>query len=135
MPNIFLDTNIVLDILIASRPSHKQSVLCLEKIITEDYHIMISEDMISTIYYVSKNKIQTLAFLQTIMEEWQVVAYGEGVIKKAIEFSLKNNTDLEDILQCFCAKENHCILFLTNDKTFMDCGIDIVNVDTFLTRR
>ena len=132
MPKVFLDTNIVLDLLSEKRPSHKESALCLEKIITKDYHIVISEDMLSTIYYVSKNKMQTLAFLQTIMEDWEVVGYGESVIKKSIDFALKNSVDLEDTLQCFCAKENDCMLFLTNDKKFIDCGIETVNVETFL---
>ena len=56
----------------------------------------------------------------------------KNIIKNAIDLSLEKNLDLEDILQCFCAKENGCSLFLTSDKKFVDCGIKIVNYNEFL---
>jgi len=40
--------------------------------------------------------------------------------------------DLEDALQCLCAKENNCTLLITNDKKFVDCGIEIMNYERFL---
>ncbi len=49
------------------------------------------------------------------------------------DFSIKNKTDLEDTLQCFCAKENNCNIFLTSDKKFIDCGIKIQNYKEFLS--
>jgi predicted nucleic acid-binding protein len=54
------------------------------------------------------------------------------VLKKSFEYSLKHSSDLEDALQCFCAKENGCQIFLTNDKKFINCGIKILNYNQFL---
>ena len=41
------------------------------------------------------------------------------VIKSGIELAIEKNIDLEDILQCLCAKENGCGYLITNDKNFM----------------
>jgi len=57
------------------------------------------------------------------------------VIKAAIELSFNNSLDLEDLLQCLCAKENGCEVLLTNDMKFFDCGVQIMTVDAFLIQK
>jgi len=129
---IFFDTNIVLDILDINRPNHIKSKTIWEKLIISKSIIIISEDMLSTIFYLNKNKKQTLEFFKLICKRWEVVAFGNDVIKKATDLSLENNLDLEDTLQCLCAKENGCKIFITNDKKFYDCGIEIMSSEAFL---
>jgi len=126
---IFLDTNIILDIMMSERENHKKAPALLAKLV--DFNIFMSEDMLSTIYYITKEKEKSKLFFKTIQKEWNIVPFGQKVIEDAIDFSLKNGCDLEDTLQCFCAKENGCIL-LTNDKMFIDCGIKVVNYKDFL---
>ena len=53
--------------------------------------------------------------------------------KKAIDLSLEKKLDLEDVLQCLCAKENECRVFITHDKRFYDCGVEIMTSEEFLT--
>jgi len=48
--------------------------------------------------------------------------------------SLEKDLDLEDVLQCLCAKENGCDVFITNDRKFYDCGINIMTTEAFLER-
>ena len=128
---IFLDVNIILDILVRERKTHKYSKRLLSKLI--NYEIFISEDMLSTIYYyISKNKEKTLEFFQVILSEWNIVPFGKQVIYDSIQYSLKYKSNLEDTLQCFCAKENSCAIFLTSDKSFINCGIKIVDYKEFL---
>jgi len=129
MNNIFLDTNIVLDILIKDRTNHIYITPLLKKL--SDYEVYISEDMLSTIYYITKDKTKTLEFFKFIKDEWNIVHFGKSVVEDAVNFSLKNSTDLEDTLQCFCAKEYGCLL-ITSDKNFIDCDIKIVDYDKFL---
>jgi predicted nucleic acid-binding protein len=129
---IFLDTNIVLDLIIPYRKYSNISNIVLEKLAKNGYEFYLSEDIISTTYYIAKNhKEETLRFFQGALKFWNIVPFGEKIIKASLEFSLKNSCDLEDTLQCFCAKENGCIL-LTNDKKFIDCGIKVVNYKDFL---
>jgi predicted nucleic acid-binding protein len=129
---LFLDTNIVIDIIDEARKSHQKAKETLLKIIDEDYEVYVSEDMISTIYYILKGNQKVLLFFKSILKEWNVVPFGVDVINQAIDFCLDNGSDLEDTMQCICAKNYECKLFLTNDKKFVDCGIDIVNYDRFL---
>ncbi len=132
MRKIFLDTNIILDLLDSDRQKHKEAVAVVDKIITENFCIVITEDMLTTLFYISKNKPAVLEFIRTIVDEWEVVSFGGDVIKSAIEICQKNqNIDLEDVLQCLCAKREGCELLVTNDKKFYNCGIKIVSSSDF----
>lgn len=54
--NIFLDTNIVLDIIDSSRVNHPLAKELWKLLVLNECKIMISEDMLSTIYYINKRK-------------------------------------------------------------------------------
>ena len=130
---IFLDTNIVADIIQKARPNHKNSMELLEYLILNNYEICISEDMITTLYYILKDKKTTLGFLENLVFiDWTILIFGEKVLKNAVKLSLEENIDLEDTLQCLCAKENDCEVLVTNDKKFYDCGIKIMTTQEYL---
>jgi len=129
---VFLDTNIILDLIDAQRPNNKKIHLLLEHLILNDIDIVISEDMLSTIFYIQKDKQLVLKFLHSIQKRWVISSFGKDVIKKAIELSLENNIDLEDTLQCLCAKENGCDALITNDNNFYNCGVSIYTIEEFL---
>lgn len=129
---VFLDTNIVLDFLDKKRALHTQAEELFLKIITEDYSVVISEDMLSTIYYIHKNKSNALDFFDTIIEEWEIVPYGKDTITQAIQICKETGQDLEDTLQCLSAKKYDCIYIITSDKSFVDCGVEVSSYATFL---
>lgn len=129
---IFFDTNIVLDIIDAQRPNNKKIPELLEFLILNGIDIVISEDMLSTIFYVQKDKPLVLKFLLSIQKRWIISSYGQNVIKQSIELSLEKGIDLEDILQCLCAKENGCEALITNDNKFYNCGVPVFTIDEFL---
>ncbi len=133
---IFFDTNIVVDIIDSNRSNHTKAVLLWESLVVKDYKIFISEDILSTIFYINKNnKENTLEFFKLILKRWQIVSFGKEVLADAIGLSLEKNLDLEDLLQCLCAKENNCDIFLTNDKKFYDCDVKIMTTEEFLIKR
>jgi predicted nucleic acid-binding protein len=130
---IFLDTNIVADIIQKARLNHNNSMKLLEYLILNNYEICISEDMITTLYYILKDKKTTLGFLENLVFiDWTILIFGEKVLKNAVKLSLEENIDLEDTLQCLCAKENDCEVLVTNDKKFYDCGIKIMTAKEYL---
>ncbi len=131
--SIFLDTNIVLDMIENQRSHHDNAKALYRYIVENDYEIYISEDMLTTIYYIASDKKAVLAFLQMIEDEWQIVPYGKETINKALSFSMENATDLEDTLQCLCAKSYGCRYVITNDKNFVKCGIDVVDYESFFS--
>jgi len=129
---VYFDTNIVADMIEPTRPDHDRSIQLLKKLGLEDNEMYISEDMLSTIYYISQDRVSTLEFFENIVYiDWTVLTFGKSVIKNATDLSLQNSLDLEDLLQCLCAKENGCDLFITSDKKFHDCGVKIVGYEYF----
>ena len=80
---IFLDTNIVADMIDSSRNNHFLALDFLKKSIINDYKLYISEDMISTLYYISKDKINIKAiYLQDRPETQREICYN---LKKYFE--------------------------------------------------
>ncbi len=130
---IYLDTNIVADMIDSSREGHDSSIAFLKESVTENYILCVSEDMLSTLYYISKNKRATLDFFKNIIfMDWKIVSFGKEVIEHAVSLSLEKELDLEDIFQCLCAKKSECKTLITNDNEFYDCGITIVTTEKFL---
>ena len=132
---VFFDINIVADIIDSSRATHGEAVKLLQFCIQNDIEVCISEDMLSTLFYISKNREKTLKFFNNVvMIDWTVLPFGNDVITDAIEFSLNKKLDLEDLLQCFCAKRNGCDILITNDKSFYDCQMEIGSCKEFLKK-
>lgn len=133
LKKVFLDTNIVADIIDAQRAHHQSAMRLVEKLIDEAYDICISEDMLSTLFYISKDKKGTLDFFQNVIfEDWEILHFGHTVLYDGVAIALKETMDLEDVLQCLCAKHHGCDTIITNDTRFYDCGICIVGAEQYL---
>jgi len=130
---VYFDTNIVLDILDSKRKNHQKIKPLLQKIIESNMKIVISEDSLTTIYYIARDKQRVLEFFNVITEEWIVASFGKKVISEAVALCQKNEKlDFEDAVQCLCAKERACSFLITSDRAFAECGVTVVDVDTFL---
>lgn len=132
---IYLDTNVVADIIYETRMNHTISLKLLKYLALNNYNIYISEDMLTTLYYILKDKKEILIFFKNLVFiDWNVSAFGLDVIKSATNLSLENSLDLEDVLQCLCAKQNGCEVLITNDNKFYDCGLEIYKTVEFLDK-
>lgn len=130
---IFLDTNIVADIIDAKRANHSQAIRVIEKLIEEDCRVCISEDSLTTLFYISKSKAQTLEFFKNvILVDWEILSFGKETLQEGVDIALSEGVDLEDTLQCLCAKHNGCETIITNDSGFYGCGVDIASSEQFL---
>jgi predicted nucleic acid-binding protein len=130
---IFLDTNIVADIIDAKRANHSQAIRVMEKLIEDDCRVCISEDILTTLFYISKSKAQTLEFFKNvILVDWEILSFGKETLQEGVDIALTEGVDLEDTLQCLCAKHNGCETIITNDSGFYGCGLDIMNCEQFL---
>jgi predicted nucleic acid-binding protein len=130
--NVFLDANIILDFLNSSRKQHLLSKELIYYIYNVDSTIVISEDILTNIFYIEKDKIKVLNFFKQIQHKWTISPFGKSVISQSLNLSLSKNLDLEDVLQCLCAKNNNCDIFITNDTTFHNCGIKIQTPQQFI---
>lgn len=130
---IFLDTNIVADIIDANRANHSQAIRMMEKIIEDDCRVCISEDILTTLFYISKSKTQTLEFFKNvILVDWEILSFGKSTLQAGVDIALKEGVDLEDTLQCLSAKHNGCETIITNDSKFYGCGLNIVSHEQFI---
>jgi len=131
---IYFDVNIVADILDTRRLNSENVSSLLKYMALENIDIVISEDMISTIFYIDKDEEKVLEFFKIIQNQWIISTFGKDVIKDAIDIALQRNQDLEDVLQSLCAKANGCEAIITNDKNFFDCGVEIYTAKEFLDK-
>jgi len=131
--SIFLDTNIVADMIDPKRRYHPQAMELLKRLMLGAYRIVISEDMVTTLYYISQDKQATLAFLEHIVYvDWEVVPFGTELLQKATQHAMKEVCDLEDTLQCLCAAKEGCSMVVTEDSGFVACGVKIMDYKSVL---
>jgi len=142
MSKIFFDANILLDILLPSRPNHTKAIEVYAEI-CERYDVLAtSENILTTIEYIaSKNgtSCETIGRFFTALEE-NFELYGFANI---LHNSLKiyntacinqEKIDFEDLLQLQCAIDNECTTFITQDKGIhkLDTTIEICSLDSIL---
>jgi predicted nucleic acid-binding protein len=131
--SVFLDTNIVADMIDPKRRYHTQAMELLKRLMLGGHRIVISEDMVTTLYYISQDKEATLAFLEHIVyEDWEVVPFGTELLKNATQRAMKEACDLKDTLQCFCAAKEGCEMIVTEDRSFVACGIKVLDYEKTL---
>ena len=133
MHKVLLDVNVIIDFIDPHRQRHQDAVSLLQYLLMNSYDICVTEDMLSTIYYITKNKEKTLRFFEdVILKRWIVLSFGTEVLTQAVSMSLETKKDFEDLLQCLCAKNNGCKMVITNDVKFYNCGITTMTTKTFL---
>ncbi len=123
---IFLDANIIIDFLDNTRSNHELSNRFFEWIIKGGHKLVISEDILTTVYYICQKKIsrkKLLDFFMTLNDEFSIVGFGDQSINEAIRLCKKNKKlDFEDVLQAVCARNHGCDVVVTNDKSFPAIG-------------
>jgi len=129
---IYLDTNVIISLFDKTRTDYAMSQSLLQYAIINEIALVISEDMLSTIFYIVKDKKSVLEFFKLIINDWHIVPFGKEVIEAALDIALHNACDLEDVMQCLCAKANGCDTLITNDKEFYRCDIACLSADEFM---
>ena len=134
---IFLDANIIVDLLDTSRKDSISSLKVLAIAVANDFEMAISEDILTTVYYVAKKSVarkKILLFFKMIEDEFDILNFKKGVIKKSIRLCQKNSRlDFEDTLQAVCAQEHDCDMIITNDKKFPKLKVPVKTTKDFLS--
>ncbi|MBN2858604.1 MAG: type II toxin-antitoxin system VapC family toxin [Candidatus Delongbacteria bacterium] len=127
MKRVFIDANIVLDFLDKNRKFHNEALGVINKIIDDEWTAVISEDLLTTIYYVAKDKQKILDFFSVILDSWDVVSFGKEQLMESVNICQREKSlDFEDVNQSLCARKQNCHLIVTNDRSFYQCGIPLV---------
>jgi predicted nucleic acid-binding protein len=119
---LFIDTNIIIDLLDKKRVSHENSKKIIQTALVEDIPLAMSDDIITTVYYLSQKLIkrdELLDFIRFLNLNFTILPFTKEIIDDAIDICQKNSSyDFEDTLQSVCAKQNNFNTIITNDKQF-----------------
>jgi predicted nucleic acid-binding protein len=130
---IFLDTNVILDVLIKRETfyidSSKVLTLVNEKIVSG----YISAITVNNIYYILrklKDKETAKNFITEILESFEIISLTKDILSQANKISIN---DYEDGIQFFSALDCGCDFLITrNDKDYPRLGIKIITPGEFI---
>ena len=116
---IFLDTNIILDLLDEKRPFHKEAVDLFARVENGDIDAFISESVLSTTDYILCKLIpkqKRIAVINDLLNYTSVLPLTKAVCQKALKSPVD---DFEDALLYQMAIENNLDYFVSNDSSFL----------------
>jgi predicted nucleic acid-binding protein len=135
MNKIFLDTDVILDLLLEREPFNKNAKAIFKKIESGTLLAYTSPVILANIYYISsniKNKKIAMQNIRKICNLLKITPVGQ----KTTDAVLGNNTitDFEDLLQFYSATEIGCEFLITrNKKDFpKNAKVKIIGPDEFL---
>jgi len=131
--NIFVDTNIVIDMCDNTRALHENSFSCITNYLEQDHcEIFINSDTLSNLFYVLSNRstlteTEVLDKMIFVNDIFTLVPIESGDVAMALELCADGSTpykDYEDAMQYICAKKVDADLIVTNDKGFVSLDIE-----------
>jgi len=131
--NIYLDTNILVNILLDRDFGRSRAIL--EFLALQDYKIFVNDITIINIVYITRKfytKDTIKLELKKLKELIHIVCANSEIIELAFESNFK---DFEDGVQYFCAKSVNCDLIITdNKKDFIYSNIDVMDSMEFYNK-
>jgi predicted nucleic acid-binding protein len=131
MKKVFLDTNIIVDLIADRRPFSKHAIEIFNKAEEKKIEIFTSSHSIATTHYLLKKYLDEKPLrevLYNLLDYLTVVPVDIDVLKKGLRSKHK---DFEDAIQILCAssiKKIDCIV-TRNTKDFKYCEILVMTPD------
>jgi len=132
--NIYVDTNIVIDMCDNTRAMHENSFTRITEYIEEDAcELYINSDTLANVFYILSNRStldtgKVLDKMYFVSEIFTLVHIESDDVLMALDLcsdSTKPYKDYEDAVQYVCAKKIEADLIVTNDKKFVSLDIEI----------
>ena len=133
--NIYVDTNIVIDLCDNQRALHESSFgFITNHAEREDDELFINSDTLSNLFYILSNRStlnteEVLEKMQFVNEIFTLVSIEPQDVEGALELCVDGSTahkDYEGTMQYVCAKKVGAHVIVTNDKGFVSLDIDLV---------
>ncbi len=130
---IFLDINIILDVLVKREPYYMNSARIWTLTKEESIQGYISAITVNNFYYIIKKlKNSKIAgnFIDEILDDFKVVPLTKDILRQSRTTPEK---DYEDSIQYFSAINTGCQFLITrNEKDFISTGLNIISPTEFL---
>ena len=134
MKNVFIDTNILMDIFADRHPFIKSSLKIYNLGIKRKIKLFTTSNTITTLHYLLKKTIseeKTRMAIEHVLENTTIISVDVNIIKKSLK---SNHKDFEDAIQIVSAQSIHnmdCII--TRDlKDYKHAEINVLTPDDFL---
>ena len=136
--NIYVDTNIVVDMCDNKRALHENSFEMITNYFEQDNcELFINSDTLSNLFYIlssrsTLNAEEVLEKMQFVNEIFTLVSIESEYVSMALDLCADSATtynDYEDTMQYVCAKKIEADLIVTNDKGFVSLDIDLVGTN------
>ena len=136
MKKVFLDTNIIVDLIADRKPFSKYSIEIFKKAEEKKIKLFTSSHSIATTHYLLKKYLEEKILrdvLYNLLDYMTVIAVDTDVLKKGLRSKHK---DFEDSIQILCAstiEKIDCIV-TRNTKDFRDSEILVLTPDELCLR-
>ena len=137
MKRLFIDTNIVIDLLAKREPFYEAAAKLFSLADRKMIQLIVSSLTFANTNYVL-SRFNTPAIARDILTRFKVLVTVADLNDKIIELSLGDKTfpDFEDGLQYYAALENEADLIITrNLKDFKSSKIPVITAQTYLTQK
>ena len=136
MKKIFLDTNILVDLIADRKPYSKFAVEIFEKAEGNKIKLFTSSHSIATTHYLLKKYIEEKKLreiLYNLLDYIQVIAVNQDVIKKGLKSNHKDFEDAIQMISAYSVEKMDCIV-TRNIKDFKYSEISVLSPDDFVAK-
>jgi predicted nucleic acid-binding protein len=136
MKKIFLDTNIIVDLIAERKPFSKYAIQLFKKAEQKEIQLFASSHSIATTHYLLKKYLDEKVLrdvLYNLLDYLTVIAVDVDILKKGL---LSSHKDFEDSIQIFCASSivNIDCIVTRDKKDFKSSEIPVFNPDEIMLR-
>lgn len=130
---LFLDTNVVLDLLGEREPFYKSAAIIATLADKGEIQLIVSALTYSTVFYILSRYESNEAVKEKI-RKFKVIVETSDLTDRIIDKGLASKfTDFEDALQYYCAVKLDCDILITrNVKDFKESDIPVLTPDEFI---
>jgi predicted nucleic acid-binding protein len=131
MKNIFVDTNIIIDLLANRFPHSKNAIEIFASAELINIKLFTSSHSIATTYYILRKHLDEKELRETLYNlvgRLNVIAVDDSILRRGLRSRYK---DFEDSIQILCALnvEKMDYIITRNIKDFKDCEIPVLTPD------
>jgi len=135
MKKLFIDSDVLLDLLLDRKPFSEDIATLIEKSIETEVKLCTSLLSIANMHYIIgrlENKKKADLKIQKVLKIVSIENLGQSVIDKASKSKFK---DFEDSIQNFCAVEaEHEIIITRNTKDYKESELSILTPREYLAK-